>query len=177
MKTHGLASQFASIYSRLPQTIAKRQADASATTVRRPASGDTVLLSREAVAQEKAAFAQKLAAKKAQEPTKNPAETPANPSNTDHGAQIGGGLPAPSVKPKPAPAPITAPTQSLAPETEAPAAPSVFGQTDLDLVNSTFGTRTGDKNFSSQADADGNGVVDFRDMTHVLANWGQARTK
>jgi hypothetical protein len=176
MKTSGLASHLASIYSRLPQTIAKRQAaSASATTVRRGAHPDTVLLSREAIAQEKAAFAQKLAAKKAQDPPKNPAQTP--PSPTDHGGQIGGGLPAPTVKPKPE-TPVAASSQSVAPETTEPSdAPAVFGQADLDSVRSSFGARTGDKNYSTQADADGNGVVDFRDLTHVLANWGQTRTK
>lgn len=71
----------------------------------------------------------------------------------------------------------------VAPLTAAPEAAAAsrgtqatFGQSDLDAIRDSFGRRTGDEGFSEQADADGNGVIDFRDMTHVLANWGQTRS-
>ncbi|MBL8745579.1 MAG: hypothetical protein JNK58_04390 [Phycisphaerae bacterium] len=53
---------------------------------------------------------------------------------------------------------------------------ATFGQSDLDAIREHFGSRAGDEGFNAQADADGNGVVDFGDMTHVLANWGQTRS-
>lgn len=55
-------------------------------------------------------------------------------------------------------------------------AQATFGQSDLDAINGSFGRRSGEEGFSEQADADGNGIIDFRDMTHVLANWGQTRS-
>lgn len=50
-----------------------------------------------------------------------------------------------------------------------------FGQSDLDAIQKSFGARVGDNAYSEEADANGDGVIDFRDYTHVLANWGRER--
>lgn len=69
--------------------------------------------------------------------------------------------------------PITAnPASNNAPQ----GTPQTFGQNTLDLVRQHYGARKEDENYSAEADADGNGVIDFKDMTHVLANWGQTRS-
>ncbi len=68
------------------------------------------------------------------------------------------------------------PTAPLTPAAAPRGLPAAYGQLDLDAIRQHFGTKTGDENFYSGADSDGNGVVDFRDMTHVLANWGQTRS-
>lgn len=111
----------------------------------RPESGDTVVLSRQALAQSQQSGAQ------------------SSPPAGKVKASIASGPVAPAAVPP-----------SIAAET--PAAPRVFGQTDLDLIRDHFGLTAQDKGFSAEADADGNGVIDFRDLTHVLANWGQARS-
>lgn len=54
--------------------------------------------------------------------------------------------------------------------------PATFGQAHLDAVKKSFGAKQGDANYDAAADADGNGVIDFRDTTHILTNWGQARS-
>lgn len=168
MKSESLSSLIASRYAAFSASIAKRQAaQASPTTVRRPAGGDTVILSREAIARERAAF---IAQKSRQEG--------ATLSPTDEsGANVN--LPT-------APTPTTKPGAHLSPntpditnpkpkQTETPvkAEPRLFGQSTLDLIGKAFGTRTGEEGFSLEADANGDGLVNFSDHTYVLANWGK----
>jgi hypothetical protein len=74
-------------------------------------------------------------------------------------------------------APIGPPIAANPATADAPqGAPLTFGQSTLDLVREHFGARKEDENYNFEADADGNGVIDFKDMTHVLANWGQTRS-
>lgn len=73
-------------------------------------------------------------------------------------------------------APVGPPVAANPATAEAPqGTPRTFGQSTLELVREHFGARKEDDNFNFEADADGNGVIDFKDMTHVLANWGQTR--
>lgn len=48
-----------------------------------------------------------------------------------------------------------------------------IGQQQLDAAQAAFGARSGDANFVQGADANGDGVIDFNDITQLLANWGQ----
>lgn len=50
-----------------------------------------------------------------------------------------------------------------------------FAQQHLDAVKERFGAKAGDENYLEDADANGDGVIDFNDITHVIANWGQPR--
>jgi hypothetical protein len=70
------------------------------------------------------------------------------------------------------------PPTAPAPAGDAPATqgtPKTFGQADLDAIRDAFGARLGDSNYSQDADTDGNGIIDFKDMTQVLSNWGQTK--
>jgi hypothetical protein len=74
-------------------------------------------------------------------------------------------------------APVGPPISANPVTPEAPqGTPRTFGQSTLELVREHFGARKEDENYNFEADADGNGVIDFKDMTYVLANWGQTRT-
>lgn len=48
-----------------------------------------------------------------------------------------------------------------------------FGKKHLDAVNEFFGKSLGDEGFLAQADANGDGTINFSDITHILSNWGQ----
>lgn len=48
-----------------------------------------------------------------------------------------------------------------------------IGQQHLDAAQAAFGARAGEANFVQGADANGDGVIDFNDITQLLANWGQ----
>lgn len=54
-------------------------------------------------------------------------------------------------------------------------APRTIGQQDLDLVRSLFGATKNEERFNNDADFDGNGIIDFKDVTHVLSRWGQTQ--
>lgn len=51
--------------------------------------------------------------------------------------------------------------------------PRTYGQQHIDAALKAFGATKGDSRYSAMADADGNGVVDFKDVTYVNANWGR----
>lgn len=140
MQTNPLAGN-RTLVNPLNSALRSRRAAAaeSAVITQRPNAGDSVILSREALAQSKPKPAQ----------------------NTPVVAQSS----------KPA---ATTPALSASPPSQ-PSAPRSFGQTDLDMIRDHFGAKQGDKNFNAEADADGNGTIDFRDMTHVLSHWGQTK--
>lgn len=51
-----------------------------------------------------------------------------------------------------------------------------FAQQHLDAVKERFGAKAGEERYLEDADANGDGVIDFNDITHVITNWGQPRT-
>lgn len=51
--------------------------------------------------------------------------------------------------------------------------PRSYGKQHIDAALKAFGATKGDSRYSALADADGNGLVDFRDVTYVNANWGR----
>ncbi|HBS29108.1 MAG TPA: hypothetical protein DEB06_06575 [Phycisphaerales bacterium] len=59
------------------------------------------------------------------------------------------------------------------PASGTPQAPATYGKDFLALVQENLGAKAGDDRFSTASDANGDGVVDFDDITHVLANWGK----
>jgi len=59
------------------------------------------------------------------------------------------------------------------PVTGSSQAPAVFNEDYLALVQANMGAKAGEDRFTSASDANGDGVVDFDDITHVLANWGK----
>lgn len=206
MSTSKIQSTIASALSNLPQSLAKRRAfatgDAAATSATSRQRADTVVLSREAIAQSRAEFfskaqAQKVAALQDQaakvESLRNDAAASTSASTsrvtTDRAAQSPA---APAVTA--ASATTTSPTAAAAsaqpdvsttdaapletPATTQPVPASGAGpitQSTIDLIGQLFGKSAGDEGFSSDADVDGNGVINFADQTAALANWGQTR--
>lgn len=126
-------------------TIAARSSKALPPSQPERAAKDAVVISREALAQSRTAPAQSV---RKSDPTSQPVvrEKVSNAS--------------------------TGPVQA-----KATSQPEIrtFGQQDLEAINKSFGARIGGDNYSAGADADGNGVVDFKDITHVLGNWGKPR--
>jgi len=51
-----------------------------------------------------------------------------------------------------------------------------FGQEHVDAVTANFGAKAGEDRYTQDADANGDGVIDFGDITHILSNWGLPRT-
>lgn len=209
MSISKIQSTIASALSNAPQSIAKRRAlatgaaDVSAAAPRQRA--DTVVLSRQAIAQSRAEFLskaqlQKTAAIKDQaakvESLRNDAAASTSASTsrvtTDRAAQVPAAPVATTASaPTTSPAAPAAPAASARPDvsttdaapietpaTTQPVPASGAGPINLstiDLIGQLFGKSAGDEGFSSDADIDGNGVINFADQTAALANWGQTR--
>lgn len=73
---------------------------------------------------------------------------------------------------------LSAPKSPLEPQTASTSgttnASGVFGQDQLDAVNSLFGTQTGDRGFETSVDYNNDGSIDFSDITYILSKWGEA---
>lgn len=50
-----------------------------------------------------------------------------------------------------------------------------FAQAHIDAAKERFGAKVGEERYLQDADANGDGVIDFNDITHVITNWGQPR--
>lgn len=114
------------------------------------ASGDFVVLSREAVAKAKAS------------------QQTGQPSGIQPKAHA-----LPNAGPTKAHATHAQPIEAAATTSNEPV--RTFGASDLESIRETFGAKAGDERYRAGADADGNGVIDFQDYTRVLANWGKPR--
>lgn len=55
----------------------------------------------------------------------------------------------------------------------APQPAPAFGEAHLEAIRGAFGSVKGQEGYTEFADANGDGIVDFNDTTHVLANWGK----
>jgi hypothetical protein len=207
MSTSKIQSTIASALSNLPQSLAKRRAFATGGTAATSATprqrADTVVLSREAIAQSRAEFlskaqSQKIAAIKGDaaklESLKNDAaastSTATSRVTTDRAAGPAAVTAASATTTSATTAP-TAAASSTRPDVSttgaatietpvttqpAPASNSApINQSTIDLIGQLFGRSSGDEGFSSDADVDGNGVINFADQTAALANWGQTR--
>ncbi|TVQ63410.1 MAG: hypothetical protein EA379_04010 [Phycisphaerales bacterium] len=51
-----------------------------------------------------------------------------------------------------------------------PAVAQTFTQADLDAAIAAMGATTGQEHFNAKLDINGDGVIDFNDLTHILAN-------
>lgn len=51
-----------------------------------------------------------------------------------------------------------------------------FGQVHLDAVKERFGAKLGESRYAADADPNGDGVIDFNDITYIISNWGQPRS-
>jgi len=51
--------------------------------------------------------------------------------------------------------------------------PILWGQLQLDAVQQHYGTSVGDRDFAAAADANGDGSINFSDITYILGKWGQ----
>lgn len=79
-------------------------------------------------------------------------------------------------------------TQLLVNKAQAPAAPAQptpesastpttrpLGEEDVQSLKNAFGATKGDRAFLSRLDLDANGVLNFKDLTRLLTQWGEAR--
>ncbi len=72
-------------------------------------------------------------------------------------------------RPEPSGEPGRASDEAAAP---APTDAKIYDQDDLDAIDAAWQSKRGEAGYNARADANDDGVVDFKDKTHVLRHWG-----